>query len=167
MGDSHCKVSGLVQSDARDRVSGIIGPSGTLDSTLVALSLLPPNANVKSGQAVVTSGSGGVFPPGIPRRNDRGFAFGGLWAFDRGEGEAGRKFERVGRGLGDCEAITWLNTIILLMVTVLAVYWKALLAVCAISWARRLTCFRPSWSMRAYMGVLAPFDGRRRRRAFV
>src|SRR6476646_3094578 len=50
LGDSHCKVSGLVQSDARDRVSGIIGPSGTLDSTLVALSLLPPNANVKSGQ---------------------------------------------------------------------------------------------------------------------
>jgi rod shape-determining protein MreC len=66
LGDSHCKVSGLVQSDARDRLSGIIGPSGTLDSTLVALSLLPPNANVKPGQTVVTSGSGGVFPPGIP-----------------------------------------------------------------------------------------------------
>jgi rod shape-determining protein MreC len=66
LGDSHCKVSGLIQSDARDRVSGIVGPSGTLDSTLVALSLLPPNANVKPGQAVVTSGSGGIFPPGIP-----------------------------------------------------------------------------------------------------
>jgi rod shape-determining protein MreC len=66
LGDSHCKVSGLVQSDARDRVTGMVGPSSTFDSTLVALSLLPPNANVKSGQGVVTSGSGGIFPPGIP-----------------------------------------------------------------------------------------------------
>jgi rod shape-determining protein MreC len=65
LGDSHCKVSGLIQGDARDRLTGIIGPSGTLDSTLVALSLLPPNANVKPGQAVVTSGVGGIFPPGI------------------------------------------------------------------------------------------------------
>jgi len=66
LGDSHCKVSGLVQNESRDRVSGMIGPSGTLDSSLVALSLLPPNANVKSGQPVVTSGNGGIFPPGIP-----------------------------------------------------------------------------------------------------
>lgn len=66
LGDSHCKVSGLIQSDARDRVSGIIGPSGTLDSTLVSLGLLPPNANIKPGQSVVTSGNGGIFPPGIP-----------------------------------------------------------------------------------------------------
>jgi rod shape-determining protein MreC len=66
LGDSHCKVSGLIQSEARDRLTGMIGPSGTLDTSLVSLSLLPPNANVKSGQAVVTSGSGGIFPPGIP-----------------------------------------------------------------------------------------------------
>jgi len=66
LGDSHCKVSSLIQGDARDRLTGIIGPSGTLDSTLVALNLLPPNANVKPGQAVVTSGVGGIFPPGIP-----------------------------------------------------------------------------------------------------
>jgi rod shape-determining protein MreC len=66
LGDSHCKVSGLVQGDPRDRLTGIIGPSGTLDSTLVALSLLPPNANVKPGQSVMTSGSGGIFPAGIP-----------------------------------------------------------------------------------------------------
>jgi rod shape-determining protein MreC len=65
LGDSHCKVSALVQNENRERVTGIIGPYGLLDTTLVALDYLPPNANVKSGQTVVTAGNGGIFPPGI------------------------------------------------------------------------------------------------------
>ena len=44
----------------------MLGPSGPLDSALVELAYLPPNANVKSGQRVVTSGNGGIFPKEIP-----------------------------------------------------------------------------------------------------
>lgn len=65
LGDANCKVAALVQNESRERVTGIVGSYGLLDTTLVALDYLPPNANVKSGQNVVTAGNGGVFPPGI------------------------------------------------------------------------------------------------------
>src|SRR5207302_7753848 len=59
LGDPNCRVSALVQNETGE--TGIIGPSGPLDSTLVELGLLPPNANLKAGQNVVTSGNGGIF----------------------------------------------------------------------------------------------------------
>ena len=64
LGDPNCRVSALVLNQTRD--AGVLGPSGPLDSALVELAYLPPNANVKSGQPVVTSGNGGIFPKEIP-----------------------------------------------------------------------------------------------------
>jgi len=63
LGDPNCKVSALVQNESR--VSGVIGPYGPIDGSLVAMTYLPPNANVKPGQNVVTSGNGGIFPKEI------------------------------------------------------------------------------------------------------
>ena len=39
---------------------------GTGDTTFLALPYLPPNADIKSGDLLVTSGLGGVFPAGYP-----------------------------------------------------------------------------------------------------
>jgi len=64
LGDPNCRVSALVQNEGRD--NGVIGPSGPLDVGLVELGYLPPNANVKSGQNVVTSGNGGIYPKELP-----------------------------------------------------------------------------------------------------
>jgi rod shape-determining protein MreC len=64
IGDPNCRVSARVVNPARDM--GIISPIGPLENSLVNLSYLSGNANLKSGQAVVTSGEGGIFPPGIP-----------------------------------------------------------------------------------------------------
>lgn len=63
LGDPNCRVSAVVENESR--VGGIIEPSGPLDSSLVELGYLPPNPNIKSGQEVVTSGNGGIFPKGI------------------------------------------------------------------------------------------------------
>ena len=63
LGDPNCKVSAAVRNESN--VTGIVVPYGTLDSSLVSLEFLPANANVKPGQNVLTSGIGGVFPPGI------------------------------------------------------------------------------------------------------
>lgn len=63
VGDPNCKVSALVDNEARD--TGVLGPAGPLESDLVVLRYLPRSAAVKPGQAVVTSGLGGVFPKGI------------------------------------------------------------------------------------------------------
>jgi rod shape-determining protein MreC len=60
LGDPNCRVSALVQNESRD--SGVIGPAGPLDIGLVELGYLPPNANAKPGQNVVTSGNGGIYP---------------------------------------------------------------------------------------------------------
>jgi len=62
--DPNCRVSARVANPARDM--GIISPIGPLEHSLVNLTYLSGNANLKSGQAVVTSGEGGIFPPGIP-----------------------------------------------------------------------------------------------------
>lgn len=64
VGDPNCRVSAVVQNAARD--IGVIVPSGPLDPGLVAMAYLPPNANIKPGQTVVTSGDGGIYPKEIP-----------------------------------------------------------------------------------------------------
>ncbi len=64
IGDPSCKVSALVENPSHD--TGIISASGPLDNSLVELTYLSGSASLKSGQNVVTSGLGGVFPQGIP-----------------------------------------------------------------------------------------------------
>jgi rod shape-determining protein MreC len=64
VGDPNCKVSALVEDAAQD--TGILTASGPLDSSLEDLTYLSSSANLKSGQQVVSSGIGGVFPKGIP-----------------------------------------------------------------------------------------------------
>ena len=63
VGDPGCRVSVRIVNTSRDM--GIIGPGGPLDNSLVNLSYLSGNANLKPGQQVLTSGVGGIFPPGI------------------------------------------------------------------------------------------------------
>jgi len=64
LGDPNCKASVRVENETRD--TGIIGPSGPLDTDFVELGFLSRNANLKPAQSVVTSGEGGIFPPNIP-----------------------------------------------------------------------------------------------------
>ncbi len=64
LGDPNCKVSALVENPAHD--VGILNASGPLDNSLAELTYLSGNANLKSGQSVVSSGLGGIFPRGIP-----------------------------------------------------------------------------------------------------
>ena len=64
VGDPKCKVSALVEDPAQD--TGILSASGPLDSSLADLTYLSGTAALKSGQQVVTSGIGGIFPKGIP-----------------------------------------------------------------------------------------------------
>jgi rod shape-determining protein MreC len=64
LGDPALKVSARVENETRD--TGVIGSSGPLDSELVDMGYLSKSANLKPGQIVVTSGNGGIFPPGIP-----------------------------------------------------------------------------------------------------
>lgn len=64
IGDPNCRLSACVVNRARDM--GVIMPSGPLENSLVNLTYLSSNANLKPGQEVVTSGEGGIFPAGIP-----------------------------------------------------------------------------------------------------
>jgi rod shape-determining protein MreC len=64
IGDPNCRVSALVENSARD--TGVLLASGPLDTSLVQLTYLASSANLKSGQNVITSGLGGIFPKGIP-----------------------------------------------------------------------------------------------------
>jgi rod shape-determining protein MreC len=64
LGDPNCKVSARVENETRD--AGVIGTSGPLDTEFVELGYISRNANLKPAQSVVTSGDGGIFPPGIP-----------------------------------------------------------------------------------------------------
>jgi rod shape-determining protein MreC len=66
IGDPDCRVAVLVGEGA-NREQGVIAPSSSspLDSTLVDLSYLSRNAKLAVGMPVVTSGIGGIFPPGI------------------------------------------------------------------------------------------------------
>jgi rod shape-determining protein MreC len=63
VGNPACRVSVRVVNPAHDL--GVIGPGGPLDNSLMDLSYLSGTANLKPGQQVVTSGEGGIFPPGI------------------------------------------------------------------------------------------------------
>jgi rod shape-determining protein MreC len=64
IGDPNCRVSALVENATHDM--GVLTASGPLDSSLVQLSYLASSASLKAGQAVFTSGLGGIFPKGIP-----------------------------------------------------------------------------------------------------
>jgi rod shape-determining protein MreC len=64
IGDDNCRVSATVENAARDM--GVVRAAGPLDTSLVQLTYLASNANLKPGQNVVTSGLGGIFPAGIP-----------------------------------------------------------------------------------------------------
>jgi rod shape-determining protein MreC len=64
IGNPNCRVSARVENPTHD--IGVLGAGGPLDDSLVGLSYLSSGANLKSGQLVVTSGEGGIFPPGIP-----------------------------------------------------------------------------------------------------
>jgi rod shape-determining protein MreC len=63
LGDPNCKVSALVEDSQRD--VGVLSASGPMNNSLAELTYLSGNANLKSGQVVVSSGLGGVFPEGI------------------------------------------------------------------------------------------------------
>ena len=63
LGDPRCRVSARIANLARDM--GVVTTSGPLDTSLVNLTYLSGDAKLESGQRVVTSGEGGVFPPGI------------------------------------------------------------------------------------------------------
>ncbi len=60
IGDPNCRVSALVKNTAQD--TGILSASGPLNSSLADLTYLTSGASLKSGEQVVTSGIGGVFP---------------------------------------------------------------------------------------------------------
>ena len=68
VGDPACRFSALVL-ESRDKsvvAKGVISPSASsLDRLLVDLIYLPGGSLIKPGQAVVTSGDGGIFPKGI------------------------------------------------------------------------------------------------------
>ena len=64
IGDPNCRVSALIDNPAHD--VGVVNAASTLDNTLADLTYLSGTAVLKPGQAVVTSGLGGVFPKGIP-----------------------------------------------------------------------------------------------------
>jgi len=63
VGDPNCRVAALVENENRD--NGVVGPAGPLENDLAVLSYLPRGAALKPGQAVLTSGLGGVFPKGL------------------------------------------------------------------------------------------------------
>ncbi len=65
IGAPECRVAAVVD---KSRENGVVGPSGTaavLDPNLVELSYLTRSSKLEPGQAVYTSGLGGIFPPGI------------------------------------------------------------------------------------------------------
>ncbi len=66
VGDPDCRVSVMIE-DEKNRDHGVIAPnsSSPLNNQLVDLSYLSPNAVLRPGEKVVTSGLGGIFPKGI------------------------------------------------------------------------------------------------------
>jgi rod shape-determining protein MreC len=66
VGDSDCHVSAVVK-DGNARDYGVIasGSAGVLDGSLVDLTYVNRPAASRPGQAVLTSGLGGIFPPGL------------------------------------------------------------------------------------------------------
>ena len=67
VGDPACRVAALVLEGRQAVDNGVIsGGSSVTDFSLVDLSYLSRSSGAKPGQAVVTSGLGGIFPKGIP-----------------------------------------------------------------------------------------------------
>ena len=64
IGNPDCRVSAIVDDPVHDM--GVIVAGGPVDTSLVNLTYLASGANIKPGQAVVTSGLGSVYPKGIP-----------------------------------------------------------------------------------------------------
>jgi len=65
VGSPQCKVAALIQESGEQGVI-VTPPGGMLDYRLVTLTYLPRSVTLEPGQLVVTSGLGGIFPPGIP-----------------------------------------------------------------------------------------------------
>jgi len=63
IGDVTCKVAAQV---VETRETGVIGTTDPWDNSLVALGFLSKSAKLTPGQTVMTSGTGGIFPAGIP-----------------------------------------------------------------------------------------------------
>src|ERR1044071_5752126 len=63
IGDRDIKVAAKVLETAD---TGVIGATDPWDNSLAALGFVNKNAKLAAGQTVVTSGSGGIFPAGIP-----------------------------------------------------------------------------------------------------
>ncbi len=73
VGDPNCPVAAALLHPEDPRKTGDVGmgiirgaSGGDIQGAMVDLSYLSRNAVVKPGQRVVTSGQGGVFPPGLP-----------------------------------------------------------------------------------------------------
>lgn len=66
LGDPNCKVSALVNNEARETGMLVPGPGSILDESIVRLTYLPRQSKAQPGQKVTTSGLGGIFPKGIP-----------------------------------------------------------------------------------------------------
>lgn len=67
IGDPSCRVAALVVDGRQGVDTGVIvGGSSAADTSLVELSYLSRNSGLKAGQAILSSGLGGVFPKGIP-----------------------------------------------------------------------------------------------------
>ena len=64
VGDVNCKVAAQVADPPH--YAGVIGATDHVDNSLVALGFLQAGAKLTPGQTVMTSGTGGFFPAGIP-----------------------------------------------------------------------------------------------------
>lgn len=64
VGDPNCRVSAVIENDARDQ-GVLLNSFSSSDKSLVTLGYLPRGSILKPGQNVVTSGNGGTFPKGI------------------------------------------------------------------------------------------------------
>lgn len=63
LGDPSCKVGAMIGDE--ERTAGVLGSSSSLGGSLVEMTYLPRDAEIKAGSPVRTSGLGGVFPKGI------------------------------------------------------------------------------------------------------
>ncbi len=63
IGDVNCKVAAKVVETGD---TGVIGATDPFDNSLVALGFLSKSAKLIPGQTVMSSGTGGIFPGGIP-----------------------------------------------------------------------------------------------------
>ena len=96
----------LVENETRD--TGVIGPSGPLDTELVELGYLSRNANLKPGADRGDQRGGGIFPKGIPIGKIVDVQPVEYGSRTRGAREAGGQPERAGGSVG-AVAMNWLQ----------------------------------------------------------